>query len=76
MTTLAQVREAHQFDAEHRFALRKHLLVDQSLATPEDMKLVEAIREARTPEEFDAAIHSLAVNRLFVRGVIYVGEKK
>lgn len=74
MTTLAQVQEAQHYDAEHRFALRKHLLVDQAIAAPEDMKLIEAIRAARTPAEFDAAIHSLAINRLFVRGVIYVGK--
>jgi len=76
MTTAAQAREAEKLCQQQQFALRHLLKVDQAKASAEDMTLIEKMQAARTPAEFDASIHTLAINRLFVRGVIYIGEKQ
>ena len=76
MITRAQVEEAHRKAPEHRFALRDMLKVDESKATDADRFLIAGLRGARTPAEFDAQLHNIEVNRLFTRGVLYIGEKK
>lgn len=76
MTTLSQIQDAHDQAPRHRFALRDLVKVDQSKVSAGDQALIDKLHGAKTPAEFDAAVHDIAVNKLFLRGVLYIGEKK
>ena len=76
MTRKLDVDRAHEDAPLMRFALRDLLKTDETKASAEGLALIAGMRAAATPEEFDAHLHSLAMNRLFTRGVLYIGDRR
>lgn len=68
--------EAARAAQQQRFGLRRLLRVNQQLATPEDLPLIEKVQAVKTAADYDKALADKKVADLFRRRVLYFGKEE